>query len=319
MKECILLTGGAGFIGSHIAENLVEAGYEVVVVDNLSSGNFCNLRNIVEHTNFHFVNADIRDIEQLENVFREYKPQIVNHHAAQKSVPYSVDNPLVDESINVNGLLNLVVLAGKYQINSFVYVSSGGALSKNIEEGECSTESDIPQLMSPYAINKYSGEKYIELYSKIYDFNYTILRYANVYGPRQIIDGESGVIPIFLNNILSGKESLLMTYEDMPRGCIRDYVYVSDVVEANRIAVEHPLNEVVNIASGQGVPILDVYYLIQKIFRKDVGIKVVGPRKGDIRRSVEKVDKLCGWKPDVNLEKGLELLKEYYCSQSNEL
>ena len=172
-------------------------------------------------------------------LYTSYRPQIVNHHAAQKSVPYSIDDPIMDESINIKGLLNLIVLSGKYKIESFTFASSGGALSGDIDEGEQSVENDTPQLMSPYAISKYTGEKYIKLYSELYGFKYTILRYANVYGPRQIVDGESGVIPIFMNNILEGKPSTLMAYEDMPKGCIRDYIYVSDVVEANMLSLIH--------------------------------------------------------------------------------
>ena len=315
MEKSVLLVGGAGFIGSHIAERLVKDDYRVVVVDDLSTGKIGNIEKLNQYDNFEFEKVDIRDFEQLEKLFEKYRPQIVNHHAAQKSVPYSIDDPIMDESINIKGLLNLIVLSGKYKIESFTFASSGGALSGDIDEGEQSVENDTPQLMSPYAISKYKGEKYIKLYSELYGFKYTILRYANVYGPRQIVDGESGVIPIFMNNILEGKTSTLMAYEDMPKGCIRDYIYVSDVVEANMISVKKPLNTVVNIGTGKEISILDVYHILQEKFETDLEIKKVGPRKGDIRRSVlciNKVSELCGWKPKVDIEEGIYKLKEYY-------
>lgn len=315
MKDCVLLTGGAGFIGSHIAERLVAEEYKVVVVDNLSSGSLENLKKIKNCENFNFFKIDIRDIAQLEKIFIEYKPKVVNHHAAQKSVPYSVDNPLLDASINILGLLNLIVLSGKYEVESFIYVSSGGALSKEIKGDEKSVESDLPQLASPYAINKYMGEKYIEMYSKEHNYNYTILRYANVYGPRQIIDGESGVIPIFIKNILKGRKSVLMTYDDMPRGCTRDYVYVSDVVEANLMAMKQPVNAIVNIGSSKEVAIMDIYDIIQSVFKTNYDIEIIGNRKGDIKRSVLNTNKayeLWKWKPSVDLIQGIIELKDYY-------
>lgn len=261
-----------------------------------------------------FYEADIRNLSDLEKIFQRHNPQIINHHAAQKSVPNSVGNPFYDVSININGLLNLITMTSKYDVETFVYVSSGGALSKLIEGNDKSSEDDMPQLMSPYAINKFAGEKYLKIYSELYNFKYTILRYANVYGPRQIADGECGVIPIYIDNILHRKESILMTYEDMPRGCTRDYVYISDIVEANLLAMTKPINDVVNIGSGKEEHILDIYNMIKKVFEADCGIRQAGPRQGDIRRSVLNVDKakkLLGWEPKVDLVTGLTLIKDY--------
>ena len=314
MENTVLVTGGAGFIGSHLSEAYLNEGYKVVIVDNLSSGSIENISGIIGNERLTLCKVDIRDRERLQEVFEYHKPNIVNHHAAQKSVSYSVDNPLYDLDVNGKGLLNLLKISGKYNVKNFIYVSSGGALSKEISDNETSSETDMPQLMSPYAINKFSGEKYLEIYSKLYGFEYTILRYANVYGPRQIADGECGVIPIFVNNILAGKDSILMTYEDMPRGCTRDYVYVSDVITANMLSTIKPINTVINIGSGKEEYILDIYFMIQKVFNSKCNIEIKGPRIGDVRRSVlniSRASELLGWEQKINLQKGIELLKEY--------
>ncbi|MDS0526514.1 SDR family NAD(P)-dependent oxidoreductase [Clostridium sp. SHJSY1] len=315
MGKVVLLTGGAGFIGSHIAEEYCKKGYEVVIVDNLSSGNLNNLENIINKDNVHFHNVDITDFPKLEEVFQKYKPNVINHHAAQKSVSASVENPLYDAKINVIGLINILVLLKIYKVKNFIYVSSGGALSKEIIGDEKSSEIDLPQLESPYAINKYLGEQYLKLYSKLYGFGFTILRYANVYGPRQIADGECGVIPIFINNILKNKDSILMTYDDMPRGCTRDYVYVKDIVQANMIASEKITNEIINIGSGCEVAILDIYDEITRVFNSTQKIFKKGPRLGDVKRSIldnNKAKKILNWQPRTTLIEGLNLLKEVH-------
>ncbi len=314
MKKTMLLTGGAGFIGSHLTEKFISLGYKVIVVDNFSTGKLKNLSKIKNNDSFVLVEGDIRDFNKLNAVFKRYKPQIINHHAAQKSVPYSIKNPLEDIDVNAVGLINLITLAGEYKVENFVYVSSGGALAKKIEGNEKSSETDMPQLVSPYAVNKYAGEKYIEMYSQLYGFKYSILRYGNIYGPRQIMDGECGVIPIFLENILDQKESTLMTYDDMPKGCTRDYLYIDDVIQLNVLLAEKPINDVINVASGKEVYILDIYNTIQKIFETNLKINIVGPREGDIRRSVldcSKAKRILGWEYSVELEDGIKSLKQY--------
>lgn len=228
MSKTILVTGGAGFIGSHICEMYLKEGYETICIDNLVSGKRENINNLEENSHFKFYEVDIRNYDELERIFKKHHPEIINHHAAQKSVANSVENPMYDLENNLCGLINILNLVKKYPIKNFIYVSSGGALSKEIIGEEKSTEIYTPQLVSPYAITKFAGEKYLSIYSKEYSFNYTGLRYANVFGPRQIPDGECGVIPIFINNVLDDRASILMTYADMPRGCTRDYVYISD-------------------------------------------------------------------------------------------
>lgn len=313
----VLVTGGAGFIGSHISEAYVKNGYDVVIVDNLSSGKIENIDGIIkdypDNVFFHYV--DIRDYEKMEKIFCKYNPQIINHHAAQKSVPFSVENPLVDVDINICGFLNILKCIKNHRIEHFIGISSGGALSKEITGNEKSSESDIPQLLSPYAISKFALENYLKIYSNEYNFEYSVLRYANVYGPRQIPDGECGVIPIFVNNIINNTESILMTYDDMPKGCTRDYIYVEDVVRANLLVSEKPINCVVNIGSGKEESILDIYHELQKVFMSELKINVVGPRAGDIKRSVldcSKAKRILNWECSIDLNQGLKELKKYY-------
>jgi len=311
MSKTVLLTGGAGFIGSHIAEAYVKMGYEVVIIDNLSSGKIENIKELIDTKRVGFYNIDIREDKELRRIFHMHRPEIINHHAAQKSVPYSVEQPIVDIEINGIGLINLLMLTKEYPIESFIYVSSGGALSKIIEGKEKSKETDMPQLVSPYAITKFAGENYIKLYSKLNNFNYTILRYANVYGPRQIADGECGVIPIFVNNILENKSSILMTYEDMPRGCTRDYVNVGDVAQINMLVSGKCLNDTFNIGTGKELSILDIYETIQKVFKLEIPIEKKGPRQGDLKRSVldcTRVKEVMNWEPKIELEQGLQIL-----------
>lgn len=320
MKKIVLVTGGAGFIGSHVVEGYIKEGFKVVVVDNLSTGKLENIQGVIDTESVVFCKTDIRDKEELDKIFDKYRPEYVNHHAAQKSVPYSVENPQYDLDVNLKGFLNLLEMINKYNVKNVILVSSGGALSKEIVGNEKSFEDDVPQLLSPYAITKFSMEKYVEIYARKYGFDYSVLRYANVYGPRQDADGECGVIPIFVNNILENKKSYLMTYEDMKRGCTRDYVFVSDIVKANLMASYNPVNTVVNIASGLEQPILDIYEKIVEIFDAEKKIEIVGPREGDVRRSVldaTKANKLLKWKYKIDLEEGLLLLRDYLASRKN--
>jgi len=315
MGKSVFLTGGCGFIGSHLAEAYVKEGYRVIVADNLSSGRIENLDGIKDNSNLVIYNIDIRDQEKLFEIIDKHRPTLINHHAAQKSVPYSVENPIYDVTENLIGLLNLILACQKFPIDNFIYISSGGALSKEIIGDDQSKESDIPQLESPYAITKYAGENYIKIYSNLFNFQYTVLRYGNVYGPRQIKDGECGVIPIFVENAINNVSSILMTYDDMPKGCTRDYVNVSDVVVANILATNKPINDIVNISSAKEVCILDIYNCIQEVFGTSVAISKQGPRLGDVRRSVlnnEKAKKILDWEPRTNLMDGLRNLKNFY-------
>lgn len=309
----IIVTGGAGFIGSHLTEAYLREGWQVVVVDDFSCGTEKNLAAVWDLPRLHVERVDIRDGSSLRAVFQKYRPIAVNHHAAQKSVADSVVHPLLDQDINGKGFLQVLTAAMDVGVKQIVYASSGGALSKVIEGDELSHEDDPPQLISPYAVHKFAGEKYLAMYAAQGGYQYTVLRYANVYGPRQVADGECGVVPIFVDNILASRPSVLMTYPDMPRGCSRDYVYVADVVRANLMATSRPLNTVVNIGSGKETYILDIYEMLATLFDSEQPIHIVGPRAGDIRRSVlcaDRARKRLGWSPEVDWQTGLQALKD---------
>ncbi|MDR2502524.1 MAG: SDR family NAD(P)-dependent oxidoreductase [Oscillospiraceae bacterium] len=312
--QTILITGGAGFIGSHLAEEYLRRGYRVVIADYSEENKAKNLQTALDHENARYYSANIRDKAAAAEIFARHKPDIVSHHAAQKSIPKSMDDPAHDADVNITGLLNVLDLAGRHGTRNFIYISSGGALAGDIAEGGKSRESDYPQLASPYAISKFAGEQYVRVYAQKYGFAFSALRYANVYGPRQAADGECGVVPIFVNNILAGAPSALMAYSDLPRGCTRDYVFILDVVRANMLVTEKPLNDVVNIGSGVETAVLDIYEGLAREFASEVPIVAQGPRAGDLRRAVldcSKMEDFTGWRAQVSLAEGLRAVREW--------
>ena len=304
----VLVTGGAGFIGSFVAEYYLKEGYEVIVVDNFSTGKRENLDS--DNPSLTIYNADIKEIA-ISEIIAKHKPQIINHHAAQKSVPSSIEDPINDASENIIGLLNILCACKNNPIKTFLYASSGGALSNS---ENAITESDKPGFFSSYAITKYAGENYVKLYSQLYNYNYVVFRYGNVYGPRQVKDGESGVVPIFVENTLCGRKSQLFTYPNMPKGCVRDYIYVEDVAQVNMLATKNPINDTINISSGKGLYIKDIYESIQKTFGADIPLEIKGPRQNDIKYSVldnTKAKELLKWDIKTDLEQGLREIKKY--------
>lgn len=303
------MTGGAGFIGSNIVDVYLQAGHDVVVVDNLHSG---RLENLNSKARFYLL--DVRAPE-MEKVFALEQFQVVNHQAAQKSVPASVKNPSFDAEINIFGILNLLKLAVQYGVEKFIYSSSGGALLGDAPQIPTPENSPL-SLVSPYAITKYAGECYLDFYARTFGLKYTVLRYANVYGPRQAAEGESGVTPIFLENLLRDRPSILYASQDRPQGCTRDYVYVQDVARANLLALTKGENRVFNIGTGREVPTSQIYLLLQKATGKEtLPLLPGGPRPGDLARSaldVTRAKEILGWEPRVSLEEGLARTVEYF-------
>ena len=238
----ILISGAAGFIASHVADAYLENGHEVVIVDNFRTGYPENLNPKAK-----FYELDICDA-RLEAVFEREKPDIVNHHAAQISVPQSVADPLTDAEINVKGLINILENCVKYGCKKVIYISSGGAMYGEATEYPTS-ETYLPRPLSVYAINKMVGEDYLYFYQQTYGLFYTVLRYANVYGPRQVSHGEAGVVSIFVEKLLAGETPTLNAYPDQPDGMIRDYVFVKDVVKANLLALGKGENMAFNIGT----------------------------------------------------------------------
>lgn len=306
----ILVTGGAGFIGSNVVDAYIKEGHEVVVVDNLSSG---SLDNVNPKAKFYLM--DIRSRE-LAKLFEIERPDVVNHHAAQKSVPKSVKDPIYDAEINVIGLLNVLEQCAAHHTKRVIAISSG-ALAGDADRIP-TDETYEPKMVSPYAITKHIMEKYLHFYSVTYGLKYVVFRYANVYGPRQAAEGECGVIPIFLNNILADKPSTLMTYSDMPKGTTRDYVYVGDVCRANILGLTKGDNEIFCIGRGEELFIEDIYNTMCRVIGKDIPLNRAGERIGDVRRNAldySKAKRLLGWEPKVPLEEGISLTTEYYKSK----
>lgn len=317
----ILVTGGAGFIGSNVVDGYIRAGHEVVVVDNLFTGKKSNLNPKAT-----FYEMDIRS-PQIHEVFAREKPEILNHHAAQISVPASVSDPLFDADVNLKGFLNLLENAVKHRIRKVVFISSGGAIYGEAEEYPTS-ERYLPKPLSPYAITKLCSEFYLGYYRHQHGLEYTILRYANIYGPRQIPQGEAGVVSIFMTNLLEGKPSVLNHFPDEPKGMIRDYCFVGDVVKANLRALTKGGGDFFNIGTGKETRTLDLY---QAIFEAVKEIKPGLPealshlsrqtaRPGDIRRSclvAEKAREGLGWVPETALEQGIRLTLQWWLKEKH--
>ncbi len=304
-KSKILVTGGAGFIASHIVDKYISEGHPVVVIDNLSSGKKENINPEAK-----FYNVDITDKEKISEIFEKEKPDIVNHHAAQIDVRKSVSEPVFDANINIIGSLNLLENCKKYNVQKFIFASSGGTIY-----GECS---DVPPdenspycPMSPYGIAKLSVEYYIKYYSEIFNLKTVVLRYGNVYGPRQDPHGEAGVVAIFSERIL--KDEPVFIFGDGKQ--MRDYVFIEDVVRANYLALNHNESLTLNIGTSIATSVLELFEKMKKIsgYKKQPIFKP--PRTGELFKSfldIKKAKEKLNWQPLVDLDKGLEKTIEYF-------
>ncbi len=311
-KQKVLVTGGAGFIGSHVADAYLAAGHDVWIVDDLSSGRRANIPDRAE-----FVEMDIRDPE-LRNLFREVRFDVVNHHAAQIDVRVSVADPSKDASINLMGLLNITEAAVEVGTRRIVYVSSGGVVYGEPEE--VPTPESAPKLpLSPYGVTKLGGEFYLNYYRVIRGLEYVALRYSNVYGPRQDPHGEAGVVAIFCNRLLSGEP--LSIFGDGEQ--TRDYVFVRDVVAANMLASEVELegdgldSVGFNVGTGVGTSVLRLAEVLEGIAGTDLPRNHEAARPGELRHSTLNSGKIQGrgWAPAFSLEEGLRETYEYIANQ----
>ncbi len=316
----ILVTGGAGFIGSNVVDGYIGAGHEVLILDNLYTGKRVNV-----NPEARFYEMDIRAPEAATVILKE-QPDIINHHAAQMSVPASVLDPGFDADVNIKGFINLLEASVKSGVKKVVFISSGGAIYGDAEEYPTS-EKYIPKPLSPYAITKYSSEHYLEYYHHQYGLDYTTLRYANVYGPRQIPHGEAGVVAIFMNNLIAGTRSVLNHFPEDDRGMVRDYCFVGDVVKANMAALSRGSGDFVNIGTGEGTKTADLYEKIYtavkeagKLPSKDIfEMKKQLARGGDLEKScltITKAAAVLDWKPEVQLTDGLRKTLEWRLHQT---
>jgi UDP-glucose 4-epimerase len=299
----VLVTGGAGFIGSHTVDALCDAGHEVAVVDDLSSGQREFLREDVT-----LYEIDIRD-EVLAAVFERFKPTHVMHFAAQMDVRVSLERPEHDGDINVLGTIHLLEQCKRFGVEALAFSSTGGAIYGEPAELPAS-ETYTPRPQSHYGVSKMCAEHYIRLYHDLYGLKFCILRYGNVYGPRQNPHGEAGVCAILGNLMLAGKTPVLYGHG----APLRDYVYVGDVVRANLAALARPEGQTVNIGSGRGTSVRELFDHIAR-FTGFAGEPELKPlRAGEVDKIFLTNDlarEQLGWTPEVELAEGLDRTVEY--------
>jgi UDP-glucose 4-epimerase len=306
----ILVSGGAGFIGSHIVFGARAAGHTVAVLDNLSSGKRVNVPEGVP-----LFEVDLRNREQVRHVVSEFKPEVVSHQAAQASVAVSVRDPHLDAEINVMGGLNLLDACVAASVRHLVFASTGGAIYGEVPDGLRATEDTRPAPISPYAISKLAFEQLLDVYRAHHGLNSSVLRYANVYGPRQDPHGEAGVIAIFFDTVLAGGTLRINARRaEGDAGCVRDYVYVSDVARANLAALAGALPErVMNVGTGVAITTLELATQIARVTGRDLNTRFAALRAGDIERSVldpARFSRSLG--QSVPLEEGLRQTFEWY-------
>ncbi|MFQ5860741.1 MAG: SDR family oxidoreductase [Dehalococcoidia bacterium] len=305
--QTVLVTGGAGFIGSHLVDRLVELGHHVVVIDDLSSGRLQNLNKAP-----HFYHMSICDPD-MEEAFQRERPQVVFHLAAQVSVPASVTAPLKDVETNVLGTLGLLENARRCEVEKVIYSSTGGAIYGEPQRLPCDESHPVAPL-SPYGLSKYSGEQYLDLYRRLYQMSSTVLRYGNVYGPRQDPHGEAGVVAIFSQAMLQKKQPVIFGTGEQER----DFVYVADVVEANILAMEAGDGQVYNIGTGVGTSVNHLFSLLKEVLRYPWKAASGPPRVGDVDKvylDASKARQELGWEPKVPLAEGLQMTVEHLQAQ----
>ncbi len=301
----VLVTGGAGFIGSHVVDKLLASGYEVVVVDDLSTGRISNL-----NPDATFYKLDIRSPE-IGKVFEKERPDFVDHHAAQMDVRRSVADPLFDADVNIRGSINLIECAVRYDVKRFVYISTGGAVYGEPEYLPCDEAHPINPIC-PYGASKHTVEHYLFMYKANYGLNYTVIRYPNVYGPRQDPHGEAGVVAIFTGLMLNDEQAYINGDGDQER----DFVFVEDCARANLLALSSSNGSAIyNLGFGYGTSINEIYSLLKTItgYRREA---VHAPAKlGETRRiflDARKAKRELGWVPAVALKDGLTRTVEYF-------
>ncbi|MBI5221021.1 MAG: SDR family NAD(P)-dependent oxidoreductase [Candidatus Liptonbacteria bacterium] len=297
----IIVTGGAGFIGSHVADAYLAAGHQVVVIDNLATGVRSNVPRRAK-----FYQADIRETKKIDAIFRRERPQMVNHHAALASVTVSVREPAAIMQTNLVGTVNLLAAFSKYRADKngkFIFASTGGAMYGSPRHLSAD-ENTPPNPTSPYGLSKLFSEQAVRFFAREHRFEYLIFRYANVYGPRQRTNGEAGIVPIFHDLIRAGQRPKI--FGDGTK--TRDYVFVGDVVQANVLALGRGKNTILNIGCGREISDLAMFQAIARASNYDRPPLFVPYRAGEVRRialDARRAKKILGWRPTVKLEQGV--------------
>ncbi len=303
MKDAkVIVTGGAGFIGSNLARKLSEDCNKVIVIDNLSTGNYHNIQDLEKSGKIEFIKETITDLNFLQQIFKDI--DYVFHQAAIPSVPRSIKYPMKSNNVNINGTLNVLIAAKDNMVKKVVYASSSSAY------GDTPTltkkEDMIPYPLSPYAVSKLAGEYYCQVFTNMYGLPTVSLRYFNVYGPRQDPSSDyAAVVPKFISRVLNGKPPVI--YGDGEQ--IRDFIFVDDVVHANILAAESKATGIFNIAGGKRISINDLAKSIIKINGKHLDPVYDDPQPGDIKCShadISLAKEKLKYEPKVDLTRGLE-------------
>lgn len=300
----VLVTGGAGFIGSHLADRLISDGHEVVILDDLSTGHVEHLHPVAR-----FYQMDVHS-PWLDEMFKIERPQAVLHQAAQASVRHSVEDPEFDAGVNVLGTVTLLQASVRHGVRRFLFASTGGALYGDADV--IPTPEDYPTLpVSPYGASKLAAEVYLRTFHALHGLSYAALRYANVYGPRQDPHGEAGVVAIFAQRLLSGETARINGDGKQTR----DFVYVGDVAEANARALTSDAVGSFNVGTGVETDINTIFQLLRRLSGSNQPEVHGPPMAGEQRRSVidaRKIEKVMGWRPKTSLEAGLDATGRYF-------
>jgi len=296
----ILVTGGAGFIGSHIVDKLIDKNYQVIVIDSLVTGKKENLNSQVK-----FYQEDIRNYDKINEIFTKEKPDLVCHQAAHASVRESTEDPQYDADVNILGSLNILQNCVAQKVKKVVFASTGGALYGDTDNRP-TPETEATKPISPYGVTKLSIEQYLHYYHEILQLPFVVLRYANVYGPRQDPYGEAGVVAIFSQKMLAGKQPIINGDGQQSR----DYVNVKDVAEANVKALESDLiNETFNIGTGKETSVNELFTQMVAASGKQIEEKHGTAQAGEQKTSAldcQKIKQQLDWQSQIDLEKGLQ-------------
>jgi UDP-glucose 4-epimerase len=310
MKK-VVVTGGAGFIGSHLAEELAQRGYHVAVIDDLSTGKFANIEGLIKSKQAEFIRGTITDQDFLLEVLKD--TEYVFHEAALPSVPRSIANPQASHEANATGTLNVLTAATKNRVKKVVYASSSSVYGETPTLPKREDMAPIP--LSPYAVSKLAAEYYCRAFEKSFGLKSVSLRYFNVYGPKQSEDSQyAAVIPTFIKNIAMGKAPVI--YGDGEQ--TRDFTYIKDVIRANILAAESDATGVYNISAGKAVTINEVARLLLKLAGSDLKPIYQAARAGDIKHSLADISKAAtfGYEPQYTFEDGLkEMTRSRYEKQ----
>ncbi|MGH4119470.1 NAD-dependent epimerase/dehydratase family protein [Clostridium sp.] len=300
----VLVTGGAGFIASHIVDGLIELNHHVCIVDNLSAGNEKNINK--EAT---FYKCDITEMDRLKLVFEVERPEVVIHHAAQIDIQTSLKKPAFDAENNIVGTINILECCREYGVRKLIYPSSAAVYG---EPKYLPVDENHPvEPISFYGISKHTPEHYIKIYAQLYGFNYTIFRYANVYGVRQDPKGEGGVVSIFVDKLLNNETPFIFGDGEQTR----DFIYVKDIARANILALHKGNNELMNISTNKAITVNELYKVMKDISRSKVDVIHKEERKGDILYSYldnKRAEEKLGWKVEFSMEDGIKETLKYY-------